>query len=403
LAPSYDKYLRYVHPDDRENADNVHKEALKGKPFSMDHRIILSHGEERTIHMQTEVIFDGKNIPIKLKGTVQDVTERKRVEEQLLESEGKYRNIVETANEGIAILDSEGKHTYVNKKLSEMLGYSEEELCGKFVKDLAEDSNAFKKRFEKRSRGVSESYELKLIRKDGSFLWVLVNAKALFDTNGRFIGSLSMITDITELQKAEEALKFNEITRKKEIHHRIKNNLQVISSLLDLQAEKFRNRTDIENSEVLDAFIESQNRIASMSLIHEELYKGRAINTLNFSSYVKELTDNLLLTYRLKTDVSINFELEENIFLDMDTAIPLGLIINELVSNSLKYAFPGREKGEILIKLHREEKGECKNEGCKSTSFVLSVSDNGIGIPKDLTIEDLDSLGLQLVTSLVDS
>ena len=95
-------------------------------------------------------------------------------------------------------------------------------------------------------------------------------------------------------------------------------------------------------------------------------------------------------------------DLEENIFFDMDTAVPLGIIVNELVSNSLKHAFTGRDKGEIRIKLHREENGECKNEGCKSTSFTLTVSDNGVGIPENLDIEDLDSLGLQLVTSLVD-
>jgi two-component sensor histidine kinase len=93
-------------------------------------------------------------------------------------------------------------------------------------------------------------------------------------------------------------------------------------------------------------------------------------------------------------------DLEENAFFDMDTAVPLGIIVNELVSNSLKHAFQGRDEGEIQIKLHRE--GECKREGSKSASFVLTVSDNGVGIPENLAIEDLESLGLQLVTTLVD-
>ena len=239
--------------------------------------------------------------------------------------------------------------------------------------------------------------EFDVLLPNGKRQSLLGSASPLHDADGHVRGSVGAFIDITERKEAEEALKYIEIIRKKEIHHRIKNNLQVISSLLDLQAEKFRNRECIKDSEILEAFRESQDRVISMALIHEELYKGGGIDTLNFSSYVKELTDNLLLTYRLEADVSLNFELEENLFFDMDTAIPLGIIINELVSNSLKHAFIGRDKAEIRIKLHREE-----SEDCKSTSFILIVSDNGVGIPKDLNIEELDSLGLQLVTTLVD-
>lgn len=121
---------------------------------------------------------------------------------------------------------------------------------------------------------------------------------------------------------------------------------------------------------------------------------------LNFSEYIEKLADNLVLTYRLgNTDISLNKDLEEDLFLDMDTAIPLGTIINELISNSFKYAFPGRDKGEIQIKLHREES---KCEDCMNTNFILSVSDNGVGIPENFDIKNLDSLGLRLVTSLVE-
>jgi two-component sensor histidine kinase len=193
-----------------------------------------------------------------------------------------------------------------------------------------------------------------------------------------------------------------ETARKKEIHHRIKNNLQVISSLLDIQSEQFKDRDNIKNSEVLEAFKESQDRVISMAMIHEELYKGRDTDTINFSSYIKELTDNLFLTYKLEnTEVSYNIDLEENLFFDMDTAVPLGIIVNELISNSLKHAFIGRDKGEIRIKLIKNDTGKYKSEGCKD-NFVLTVSDNGVGISKDLDFEELDSLGLQLVTSLAD-
>ncbi len=250
----------------------------------------------------------------------------------------------------------------------------------------------------------------RIILANGEERIVHEQVEVIFDKENIPVRMRGTVQDITERKKAEEALANIEIARKKEIHHRIKNNLQVISSLLDLQAEQFRNREDIKDSEVLEAFRESQDRVISMALIHEELYKGGGFETLNFSPYIEELAENLFQTYRLgNTDISLNMDLEENIFFDMDTAVPLGMIINELVSNSLKHAFIGRDKGEIRIKLRREENAECinsieesKNEDCKSTSFTLTVSDNGVGIPENLDIEDLDSLGFQLVTSLVD-
>ena len=338
--------------------------------------------------------FDGT--PMILKMDI-DITERKKSEEKLSESEEKYRNIVETANEGIALISSEGIITYVNKKMSDMLGYAGEEIVGRTIWDFIEekDKSTVITSFEKRRQGNNDSFEIKLIRKDGSFLWVLINSKSLFNMDGKFIGALNLHTDITKRKEAEEALANIEIARQKEIHHRIKNNLQIISSLLDLQAEQFKNREIIKDSEVLEAFKESQNRVISMALIHEELHKGEVFETLNFSSYVKELADNLLLTYRLgNCDIYLNTCLGQKIFFDMDTAVPLGIIINELISNSLKHAFPDRNNGEIRIKLHREEGSD--------TSFTLIVSDDGVGIPEDLDIKDLDSLGLQLVTSLVD-
>ena len=157
----------------------------------------------------------------------------------------------------------------------------------------------------------------------------------------------------------------------------------------------------------MEAFRQSQDRVKSMALIHEELYKGRGFKgegfesegfeTLNFSPYLEELANNLFLTYRLgNTDISLNMELEDNLFFNMDTAIPLGIIVNELVSNYLKHAFVGRDKGEISIKLQKDETEDC------SSTFILSVSYNGIGIPENLALKDLDSLGMQLVTTLVD-
>jgi len=379
-------------------------ESYKVLETGQSHHWEVTTPEGSVIDVYSFPFTDVDGSPMILKMDI-DITERKQAEEKLRDSEEKYRNIVETANEIILITDKESIITYVNKKMVDMLGYTLDEFIGRpiwgFISE--ECKPIVKMNLEKRMQGISESYELKLIRKDGSSLWTLLNAKPLFDKEGKYIGAMSMLTDITKRKEAEEALTIIETARKKEIHHRIKNNLQVISSLLDLQAEQFRDRDSIKDSEVMEAFRESQNRVVSMALIHEELYKGGGFETLNFSPYIQELAENLLLTYRLgNTSITLSTDLEENLLFDMDTAVPLGIIVNELVSNSLKHAFPGRDRGEIRIELRREKNGEQKKEGNKFTSFILTVSDNGIGIPENLDIEELDSLGFQLVTSLVD-
>ena len=412
LPPNYNEFLNYIHPNDRDYLDNVIKKALDGKPYSIDHRIILASGDERVVHVQAEVIFDEKNNPIRIRGTVQDITEREQMEKALQESETRLRRFYESGMIGALYFKMDGSITEANDKFLEMVGYTREDLQAGRIKwdkmtppeyrPLEEYAIA-----KLKATGMATPYEKEYIRKDGSRIPIILGAATLDRAHD---DGVAFVLDITEQKKAEETLANIDIARKKEIHHRIKNNLQVISSLLDLQAEQFRNREDIKDSEVLQAFRESQDRVISMALIHEELYKGGGFDTLNFSPYIQELAENLFRTYRLgSTDISLNMDLEEDLFFDMDTAVPLGMIVNELVSNSLKHAFIGKDKGEIRIKLCREKTEECinsieesKDEDCKSTSFNLTVSDNGVGIPDNLDIEDLDSLGIQLVTSLVD-
>jgi two-component sensor histidine kinase len=181
----------------------------------------------------------------------------------------------------------------------------------------------------------------------------------------------------------QEREKLEEI-RKKEIHHRIKNNLQVISSLLDLEADKFTDES------VIEAFKESQNRVISMALVHEELYRSQDMESIDFSDYLMKLVNELSYSYviekesiKIKTDV-------ETVFLDMDTAIPLGMIVNELISNSFKHAFSPGEKGEIHVNLSLD-----------NGKLILAVGDNGTGFPEHVNFRETDSLGLQLVTTLI--
>ena len=352
------------------------------------------------------IIVPGEDKPFQVYSLLEDITERRQAEEALRDSEEKYRNIVETANEGIFLVNKETQISYTNKRSLELLGHNLEETIGRSMWDFVSEESrlASKIYFEKSPNGITENYEVKLKCKDSSHIWALINTKPFFDNKGKLKGYLGMFTDITEKKVAEETLANIEIARKKEIHHRIKNNLQVISSLLDLQADKFKDRNNIEDSEILEAFRESQNRVISMALIHEELHKGGGFETLNFSPYIRELSENILQTYCIgNKNISLKMDLAENAFFDMDTAVPLGIIVNELVSNSFKHAFIGRLKGEIRIKLDKEENEEhMESIGEGSTCFNLTVSDNGIGIPEDVEVEKLESLGLQLVTTLVD-
>ena len=172
----------------------------------------------------------------------------------------------------------------------------------------------------------------------------------------------------------------------REIHHRVKNNMQLISSLLRLQSGYIKDKKYIEMLK------ESQNRIRSMAFIHEKLYQSKDLANIDFNGYIKNLADDLFRSYGASISIALKTDIE-GVSLEIDTAIPCGLIINELVSNSLKHAFPEDREGEIKIALRRTDRNEVE----------LVVSDDGIGIPEDLDFRNTESLGLQLVTSLAES
>jgi len=196
--------------------------------------------------------------------------------------------------------------------------------------------------------------------------------------------ALVMVRDVTERKQAEEAHKKDLLLR--EIHHRVKNNLQVISSLLYLQSRR------VDDQNVVEMFNESSNRVKSMTLIHQKLYQSKDTATINFGEYIRDLIDALFLSYGVdRQTIALKLNIE-NAVLSIDTAIPCGLIINEIISNSLKYAFPEGRQGQISVTLQREN----------GTKFILVVGDNGVSLPKDLDFRNTTSLGLKLVTTLVE-
>jgi PAS domain S-box-containing protein len=214
----------------------------------------------------------------------------------------------------------------------------------------------------------------------------IVSVSPLYDTKKKLSGVVHVARDITKRKMVEDEIKKSLDEKKvllREIHHRVKNNLQIIASLLNLQEST-------ENGEVTDILKESMGRVKTMATIHEKLYESPSLSEINFKEFTEKLVYDILYSYgiqigTIKTELSI-----EDIKFNIDTAIPLGLIINELITNSVKYAFP-QNGGTITIKL-------------KSllNKFELIIADNGIGIPKDIDPENTATLGLRLVTTLIN-
>ena len=412
-----DFWIKNIHRIDTDHVDEKFQNArmTRGR-FKEELRLRKKDGTCIYIENSGVSLTDHEDQPYGAIGVLKDITSARLAENHLKESERKYRSFIENFH-GIAFqADETFVPIFLHGTVEEITGYNEEELLSKVRwKDIIhpDDLSIVLKEEEKIRISSSVVYgeiEFRIMHRDGRIRRVDEIIQKIQRDDGEKAFYQGTIYDVTERRETEKFLANIETARKKEIHHRIKNNLQVISSLLDLQAEKFNNRESIKDSEVLESFRESQDRVISMALIHEELYKGGGLDTLNFSPYLEKLVQSLFQTYRPgNADTILNLDLEENIFFNMDTAVPLGIIINELVSNSFKHAFAGRDNGIIQIKLLREESQESKNneagnnnEGLKGNSFILTISDNGTGIPENFDLENPDSLGMQLVTALVD-
>jgi PAS domain S-box-containing protein len=401
-------FTRYF--SEPERAKEVYQKVFQ-EGFVSDYALEIQHrdGSTTPVLYNASIYRDERGEVLGVFAAARDITERKKAEEKIRI----LANIVESSGDAILTLSLDGIITIWNRGAERIYGYASEEVVGKSVSMLAPDDlkSETKKLIEKVKLGEKiQHYITSRLRKDDKLIYVSMALSPVFDASRELVAISAVTRDITQKMNAEKFLLKAEITRQQELHHRIKNNLQVISSLLDLQAEKFKTRKFIKNFEILEAFRESQDRVISMALIHEELYKGEGFETLDFSTYIRELVENLFQTYILNAkNIHLHMDLRENIFLNMDDVVPLGIIITELVSNSLKYAFSGRNEGRICINLHREKNGERINNreddkygSGKRTNFILKVADDGVGIPESFDLENPNSLGIQLVTILVD-
>ncbi len=362
-------------------------------------RTLMNDGEQPVIR-EIELgdsIYEQKIIRVPKRDLIRiyshDITEHIRTQEALQENEQLFRGIVEGIRDVIFVVDhNDYKILYVNPAYEETWGRRSKTLYERptswidaIVPEHRDRVNAS---LEDQQRTGEFNENFQIIRPNLSVRWIHDRVFPIRNARGEVFRLVGIAEDITEQMQAEQqtlaSLQEKEVLLK-EISHRVKNNLQLVSSLLRYQSGT------IKDKQAQLVFRESQDRIRSIALIHEKLYQSGDLGRIDFADYIRSLTSSLLLSYGASSE-AIQLKIHaEHVFLEVDTAIPCALIINELVSNSLQHAFPDGRQGEIRIELRSEE-----------DQYVLIVSDNGVGLPEDFDLQTTETLGIELVHTLVD-
>ncbi|MEH1780643.1 MAG: PAS domain S-box protein [Nostoc sp.] len=328
--------------------------------------------------------------PISMGIVVVEISDRKRTEQMLELQAVITRNMAE----GICLVRAtDGVFVYANPKFEQMFGYEPGELIGKHVSivNYGDENNTPEDVNQVLRTAILEhgeaTYEVHNLKKDGTPFWSSATA-SIFEHPEYGSVIVAIQQDITEQKQAEEKIKASLKEKEvllKEIHHRVKNNLGIVSSLLQMQCRR------TQDSVVTAILRDSQNRIASIALVHEKLYRSQDLADIDFAQYIPDLTTHLFDSYNVSSS-QIKLKIQvDGASLDIETAIPCGLIINELVSNALKYAFIGNRGGEIQVKFFQES----------DRTLILIIRDNGVGLPENFDSNQAKTLGITLVQGLV--
>jgi PAS domain S-box-containing protein len=407
-----------VHPDDRARAVQRVDEALEtGAPTEDEWRVVWPDGSVHWIAGRFQAFKDDAGKPSRLVGTNIEITERKRAEverenllreirdlskglelrveqrtKELAVAKDRLDGVISLAADAIVSVGEDQRITIFNRAAEEIFRWTRDEILGKPLDVLIperfrtahhEHIASFAKESTK-ARRMADGRPVFARRKDGEEFPVEAAISKL-QTDSGFLFTV-ILRDITEQSRyeAEQARTYAErAVLLKEVHHRVKNNLQVLSSLFYLQAQQ------TDQPKIRTLLEESRGRIQSIALIHEKLYRSEHLARIDFGDYLKDLTRSLMGAIGVQApNVSTSVE-ATNVFVDIERAIPCALIVNELVSNAMKHAFPGGRSGEVCVRVRSVDSG-----------LELEVSDNGIGFPLGLDLSSVSTLGLQLVVSL---
>ena len=385
FTPTYEGFLEHIHPDDRDHLAKETNAAIeRGGRYGHTKRIVRADGETRLLETRAEVVADAQGQPSRVVGMCSDITERHKAEKR-------FEDLFEFAPDAIIMTRADGVVQKINRQAEALFGYEREELVGQAVEMLIPEASrehhvrlreGFASAPTVRAMGAGQR-QLLGRRKGGADFPIDISLGPLETSDGLLIAAA--VRDASERVRAEaimqQALREKE-TLLKEIHHRVKNNLQIISSLLALQAD------ECTLEETRESFAESIQRVRSMALIHERLYQSDTLARVDFGEYARTLAISLFRSYQ--TGASIELELETApVELNIETAVPLGLVLNELVSNAFKHAFPSGA-GRLHIRVRPETEG-----------FSLTVSDTGVGLPPDYDPENATSMGMTLIHTLI--
>lgn len=386
LQKDPESWLKAIHKEDQPQVREALVKQVWGE-YDEEYRVVRPDGSQRWVRDRAFPVRDQAGNVYRIVGIAEDITKQKKAEEQLRAATAMLSTLINHLQSGVVVEDEARRITHVNQAFNKIFNIPvpAEKLFGVDSRLLFAQSPAFAERLEQIIQEGAPVLGEELEWQGKIFVRNYVPLS--MGENSRY--HLWQYRDVTNERRAEEQIKTSLKEKEvllKEIHHRVKNNLQIISSLLNLQS------AEIEDPKAGQKFRESQDRVKAMALIHERLYQSSDLAKIDFSGYVRNLTGHLQRSYRVDSNrIRLDVEVDP-VPMNLDVAIPCGLIINELVSNSFKYAFPNGAAGEIKVRF-----GEANGNGLK-----LVVQDNGVGLPEGSNPEESDSLGLKLVRSLTE-
>ncbi len=346
----------------------------------------------RQIYLQP--IFNQEGKVEEASGIAHDITDKKTAEQKLYNQAAKLNSIFDSSHHYIWTIDAEQKLTSFNKNYFELIAslYNTQPYIGLvlnrgILSNNKEYTELLKSQYKKAFKGDSANFEIETADKNYNKIYLDIFLTPIIENN-KTIEVSGIAHDVTEKkiaqQRMEQSLKEKEVLLK-EVHHRVKNNMQVISSILNLQSSY------VSDEYTLSLLKESQNRIKTMAYIHESLYQNKSFTSVNFSDYISTLSGNIIQSYAVSEEkIKLILNLEK-INLSLDNSIPAGLIVNELITNAIKHAFINSNNGHITINLKSE-----------NNTVYLEVKDNGSGFDPSIDFRNTNSLGLQLVNTLAD-